>query len=84
MTVGLDGAPAEAFISNHNVGNASDVVARDARILINLSLQYGCTAATITNGVSRMATAHRAGSGEVAISRSATVTVTCARPGELG
>jgi hypothetical protein len=55
MTVGFfpNGAPAEAFISNHKVGNATDVVARDAGILISLLLQYGCTAETIANSISR-------------------------------
>ena len=55
VTVGSfpNGAPAEAFISNHKVGNASDVATRDAGILISLLLQYGCTAETIANSISR-------------------------------
>jgi hypothetical protein len=57
------------------------VVARDTGILISLLVQYGCTAETIAN--SCMATGHRVGCGEVATSRSATVNVTCAPPGEF-
>ena len=81
-TVGF--SPAAAFISNQKVGNASDVVARDTGILISLLVQYGCTAETIANFISSMATSHRVGCGEVATSRSATVTVTCAAPAEFG
>jgi hypothetical protein len=53
VTVGLfpTGTPAEVFISNHKVGNASDVMARDAGILISLLLQYGCTAELIANSI---------------------------------
>jgi hypothetical protein len=55
VTIGFfpNGAPAEAFISNHKVGNASDVMARDAGILISLLLQCGCTAETIAKSISR-------------------------------
>ena len=58
VTVGFfpNGAPAEVFISNHKVGNASDVVARDAGILISLLLQYGCIAETIADSISRNGT----------------------------
>ena len=36
VTIGYfdDGTPAEAFVSNHKAGNASDVAARDAGILL--------------------------------------------------
>lgn len=44
VTVGRfsDGRPSEVFISNHKAGNASDVAARDAGILVSLCLQHGC------------------------------------------
>jgi hypothetical protein len=48
-----DGAIAECFISNHKSGNASDVAARDAGILICLLLQHGCDVTTIARAVSR-------------------------------
>jgi hypothetical protein len=38
---------AEAFIGNHKRGNASDVAARDAGILLSVLLQYGCPIETI-------------------------------------
>jgi hypothetical protein len=50
-----DGSPGEAFISNHKAGNASDVAARDAGILLSLLLQHGCTLETISHAVSRNA-----------------------------
>jgi hypothetical protein len=37
------GAPAELSISSHKPGNASDVAARDAGILVSLLLQFGCS-----------------------------------------
>ena len=54
-TVGYfdDGAPAESFISNHKSGNAADLAARDAGILISLALQHGCDLTTIARAVSR-------------------------------
>jgi hypothetical protein len=48
-----DGTPAEAFISNHKAGNASDVAARDAGILLSLLLQHGCPVEAIARAVSR-------------------------------
>jgi hypothetical protein len=48
-----DGSPGEAFISNHKAGNASDVAARDAGILLSLLLQHGCALETIARAVSR-------------------------------
>jgi hypothetical protein len=48
-----DGRLAELFVSNHKVGNASDVAARDAGILISLCLQHGCGVATIAQALSR-------------------------------
>jgi len=48
-----DGSPAEVFISNHKAGNASDVIARDAGILVSFCLQYGCDVQTIARAVSR-------------------------------
>ena len=55
VTIGYfdDGTPAEAFVSNHKAGNASDVAARDAGILLSLLLQYGCPVETIAHAVSR-------------------------------
>jgi ribonucleoside-diphosphate reductase alpha chain len=44
---------AEAFIGNHKRGNASDVAARDAGILLSLLLQYGCPIETIRHAVLR-------------------------------
>jgi Protein of unknown function (DUF1254) len=44
-----DGALAEIFVSNHKAGNASDVAARDAGILISLLLQHGCPIQTIAS-----------------------------------
>jgi hypothetical protein len=48
-----DGSPAECFVSNHKAGNASDVAARDAGILLSLCLQHGCPIETIARAVSR-------------------------------
>jgi hypothetical protein len=48
-----EGALAEFFISNHKAGNASDVAARDAGILLSLLLQYGCPIETIAHALSR-------------------------------
>ena len=48
-----DGSPSEVFISNHKAGNASDVIARDAGILLSFCLQYGCPVETIARAVSR-------------------------------
>jgi hypothetical protein len=50
-----DRTPAEVFISNHKSGNASDVAARDAGILVSLCLQYGVPIATIRHAISRNA-----------------------------
>jgi hypothetical protein len=57
VTVGRfsDGRPAEVFISNHKAGNASDVAARDAGILLSFCLQYGCDVETIARALSRNA-----------------------------
>jgi len=49
----LHGSPAEVFISNHKAGSASDVIARDAGILLSLCLQFGCPVETIARAVSR-------------------------------
>ena len=48
-----DGRLAEVFVSNHKAGNASDVAARDAGILVSLCLQHGCSTQTIAHAVSR-------------------------------
>jgi hypothetical protein len=48
-----DGQLAEVFVSNHKAGNAADVAARDAGILVSLCLQHGCDVATIARAVSR-------------------------------
>jgi hypothetical protein len=48
-----DGSLAEAFISNHKAGNASDVAARDAGILLSLCLQHGCPIETISRAITR-------------------------------
>ena len=55
VTVGYfeTGELAEAFLSNHKAGNASEVAARDAGILLSLLLQYGCPIQTISHAVSR-------------------------------
>jgi hypothetical protein len=50
-----DGTPAEVFVSNHKAGNASDVAARDAGILVSLCLQHGCSVETIARALSRNA-----------------------------
>jgi hypothetical protein len=50
-----DGSLAELFISNHKANNASDVVARDAGILVSLCLQHGCDVETIARALSRNA-----------------------------
>jgi hypothetical protein len=47
------GALAEIFVSNHKAGNAADVAARDAGILLSLCLQHGCSAETIARALSR-------------------------------
>jgi hypothetical protein len=56
-TVGYfaDRTPAELFVSNHKSGNASDVAARDAGILVSLALQHGVPIATIRHAISRNA-----------------------------
>ena len=48
-----EGGLSEVFVSNHKAGNASDVAARDAGILVSLCLQYGCDAKTIAHAISR-------------------------------
>ncbi len=48
-----DGDLAEVFISNHKRGNASDVAARDAGILLSFCLRHGCDVATISRALSR-------------------------------
>jgi ribonucleoside-diphosphate reductase alpha chain len=48
-----DGRLAELFVSNQKAGNASDVAARDAGILVSLCLQHGCDVATIAQALSR-------------------------------
>jgi hypothetical protein len=48
-----DGGIAEVFVSNHKAGNASDVAARDAGILVSLLLQHGCPIETIAHALSR-------------------------------
>jgi hypothetical protein len=47
------GGIAEVFVSNHKAGNASDVAARDAGILVSLLLQHGCPIETIAHALSR-------------------------------
>jgi hypothetical protein len=47
------GRVAEAFIANHKRGNASDVAARDAGILLSFCLQHGCPIEAITRAVCR-------------------------------
>jgi hypothetical protein len=55
VTIGrfADGSLAEVFVSNHKAGNASDVAARDAGILLSLCLQHGCGVETISRALSR-------------------------------
>jgi len=54
VTIGFfDGRPVEVFISNHKAGNASDVAASDAGILLSLLLQYGCPIEVIAKALSR-------------------------------
>jgi hypothetical protein len=48
-----NGDLAEVFVSNHKAGNASDVAARDAGILVSLCLQHGCSVETIARALSR-------------------------------
>ena len=48
-----DGSLAEVFISNHKRGNASDVAARDAGILLSFALQFGAPAEAIAKALSR-------------------------------
>jgi ribonucleoside-diphosphate reductase alpha chain len=48
-----DGSLGELFVSNHKAGNASDVAARDAGILVSLCLQHGCPVETIAHAISR-------------------------------
>ena len=48
-----DGAPAVVFLSNHRAGNASDIAARDAGILVSLCLQRNCAVETIARALSR-------------------------------
>jgi hypothetical protein len=55
VTIGrfADRTPAELFISNHKSGNASDVAARDAGILVSLALQHGVPLSVIRHAISR-------------------------------
>jgi len=55
VTIGRfpDGPLRETFISNHKAGNASDVAARDAGILLSLLLQHGFPVETISRALSR-------------------------------
>lgn len=48
-----DGALSEIFISNHKRGNAADVAARDAGILLSFCFQYGAQAKDIARALSR-------------------------------
>jgi hypothetical protein len=48
-----DGSLAELFVSNHKAGNARDVAARDAGILVSLCFQHGCSVQTIARALSR-------------------------------
>jgi hypothetical protein len=48
-----DGTPAECFINNHKSGNASDVAARDAGIILSFALQHGARARDISRALSR-------------------------------
>jgi hypothetical protein len=48
-----DGQPVELFVGNHKSGNAADVAARDAGILVSLCLQHGCSIETIAHALSR-------------------------------
>jgi hypothetical protein len=48
-----NGQLAEIFVSNHKAGNASDIAARDAGILVSLCLQHGCDVETIAHALSR-------------------------------
>jgi hypothetical protein len=48
-----EGSLAELFVSNHKAGNAGDVAARDAGILVSLLLQHGCPVETISRALSR-------------------------------
>jgi len=40
-------------ISNHKAGNASDVAARDAGILLSLYPRHGCSVETVARAISR-------------------------------
>jgi hypothetical protein len=55
VTIGYfpDGTLGEVFISNHKAGNASDVAARDAGILLSFCLQYGRPVGDIAKALSR-------------------------------
>ena len=48
-----NGRVAEAFIGNHKRGNASDIAARDAGILLSLLLQHDCPLDVIAHSLSR-------------------------------
>jgi hypothetical protein len=48
-----DGSILEVFIGNHKTGNAADVAARDAGILISLLLQHDCPPETIARAITR-------------------------------
>jgi hypothetical protein len=47
------GGLAEVFVSNHKAGNASDLAAGDAGILVSLLLQYGCPVEVFAKTLSR-------------------------------
>lgn len=55
ITVGFydDGRPGEVFIDAGKAGTDTQVVARDAAILMSLLLQYGCPVETIRHAISR-------------------------------
>jgi ribonucleoside-diphosphate reductase alpha chain len=48
-----DGSLGEAFISNHKRGNASDIAARDAGIILSFALQYDAPAEDVARALSK-------------------------------
>ena len=56
-----DGKVAELFLNNHKSGNHSDIIARDAAIILSFALQYGADIEAIRKALCRDAVGHALG-----------------------
>jgi hypothetical protein len=69
-----DGTIGECFISNHKRGNASDIAARDAGIILSFALQYGAPVDDIARALSRNSNGSASGVLAAALDRILEVT----------